>query len=180
MKLFEVTTNPHLYHSTSDRDAILALRDGHLNPSSDDIDDEQNNSSFVSTSTNPSLLFHAGFPDSGNIQFVFDLNNLKRLGYTTEPVDRWDEIRIVFPDGQSTFPINNQTVQAITIEDTDKRYFKGWDANIDHDSQWGQQQYQQLQKKEMSPKGEFVGNSNPFGIIKMLANKRQIPVQDKR
>ncbi len=33
---------------------------------------------------------------------------------------------------------------------------------------------------ELSPKGEFAGNENPFGIIKTLAARRKIPIVDNR
>ena len=178
MKLLEIVQ--HLtYHCTSDDYAIKILKMRQMWPSDDAIDDQDY--SFVSTTTNPNLLFFGGWPDTGNIQFVFDLNNISKMGYNLMPAKRWEEIRIILPDNQEFLPINNKTIHHISIHGQ-HRYFKGWakSQNIDFDTAHGEQQYNNLVNNELSPKGEFVGNQNPFGIIKMLANKLHIPVEDKR
>ena len=179
MKLFEVITK-FLYHSTSDKNAIQALRDGELRRSYDGIDDEGNEIVFVSTTTNPKLLFFGGWPDTGNIQFVFNPNALVAMGYELQPIKRWEEVRIILPDGKMSLPINNRIVDHISIEDTDLRYFKSWAQDIDHDTRSGQEHYTRLKRNELSPKGEFAGNENPFGIIKTLAARRKIPIVDNR
>ncbi len=171
MRLFEII-NRFLYHSTSDKNAIQALREGELRRSYDGIDDEGNEVVFVSTTSNPKLLFFGGWPDTGNIQFAFNPNTLVAKGYKLQSIDRWDEVRIILPEGDTSLPINNKIVDHISIEDTDRKYFKSWAQDIDHDTRSGQEQYKRLKQNELSPKGEFAG--------KTLAARRKIPIVDNR
>lgn len=177
MRLVEIA-DTKLYHSTSDNNAIQILREGKMYPSEDALDDVDVN--FISTSTNPSLLFFAGWTQTGNIQFVFSANKLQQLGYKLQVIPRFDEVRIILPESQEAFPITASTVEAVRIDESDYKYFKGWTHDLDFDTSWGQAEYDKLRQNELSPKGEFVGNKNPFGIIKMLADRRHIKTLDYR
>ena len=175
-EIFTPSTLPNaLYHSTIDKYAIEILRQGRIDPSEDAWG--KTHVPFLSATIDPQLKFHAGAPNTGNIQFVFNKSYLIKMGYKLEMWDDWDEVRILLP--KNSLPINNKTVSYIVIEDNKTQFFKNWvnHKNIDFDSPIGDIEYKKLKKNELNPKGEFVGNKNPFSIIEILASKHGIPVK---
>lgn len=165
-----------LYHATSDKAAIAILNTQVLMSSLDAID--ECDEAFVSTTTNEKLRFFNGFPQTGNVQFVFDSDFVGSIGYPLKKVDRWDEVRII--PNYSHMGVDIQAVDHIIIERYPATYFKGWIDyyGVDYDYP----DHIQIAQAEISmdPKGPFMGSSNPFGIIKMLAAELRIPVIDRR
>lgn len=181
MRIFEVLSqNDELYHSTSDDNAINILRNRIIYPSFDHIDDEENFDYFVSTTTDINLKFFREWPGSGNVTFVFNKPKIEAAGYQTKNINRWDEVRILLKNGDIGLPIS-LIEKIIIFGDHKNPYFKGFVHDLDFDfDPNAEEKYQKLKQNELSPRGEFVGNKNPYSIIKILAQKNNIPVIDKR
>ena len=175
----EIISGTELYHATSDKSAIEILRSGAIYPSWDSLDDEENTEPFISTTTNKSLRLHGHWPGSAGVTLVFDPDQLKHQGYTLKEFPkRWSEVRIYNLKNDS-LPI--QTIKKIIIHKDAQRHFKGFGSNLDFDiDPNAEKTFAKLKQNELSPKGEFVGSSNPYGIIKMLAQRNNIPVVDER
>jgi hypothetical protein len=177
-EIFTPRTLPNaLYHATTDKHAIDILQQGVLYASEDAWGKTEE--PFVSTTIDPKLKFHAGTPDTANVQFVLNKSYLVKAGYKFEMWDDWDEVRVILPNGELS--INKNTVIHVVIEDNKTKYFKNWrhHRRINFDSPRGEKDYEKLKKNELNPKGEFVGNNNPFSIIEMLASRKNIPVKTR-
>jgi hypothetical protein len=126
MRLFEVTSSGVLYHATTAVPALHILEDGGFFSSYDEVEEDKNGNYFVSTTTDPNLWWAAGFRDTANVTFVLN----KPTDHELEPVNRWDEIRIMLgarpedpygfgnPDSPR-YPVNRHTVREIWIRDQD-------------------------------------------------------------